>query len=39
MESYDLTNQQWAIRTWNSRHLAINSTGHLVVEVLIYSQT
>ena len=35
-ESYDVYNDQWVIRTWDGRHLAVDDDGRLIVKVIIY---
>ena len=32
-EAHDLKNEQWVIRTWDGRHLAVDRDGNLTVEV------
>lgn len=34
-ESYDLQHHQWVIRTSDNRHLAVDESGSLFVEVII----
>ncbi|XP_062518222.1 uncharacterized protein LOC134193403 [Corticium candelabrum] len=31
-ESYDVYNDQWVIRTWDGRHLAVDDDGRLIVK-------
>ena len=35
-ESCDVYNDQWVIRTWDGRHLAVDDDGRLIVKVIIH---
>ena len=35
-ESHNLKNEQWVIRTWDGRHLAVDQNGNLTVKVSLY---